>query len=70
MAIHNVVLPLLIHIGGDAWEEVSAIGEVPGSIAVFITLGYLAVQIGHARGKMRRSISQNRSDRRLGKARA
>jgi hypothetical protein len=27
-----------------------------------------AVQIGHARGEMRRSISQNRSDRLLGKA--
>jgi hypothetical protein len=44
------------------WDEVGAIGQVLGSIAVFITLGYLAVQVGHARGEMRRSISQNRSD--------
>jgi hypothetical protein len=28
-----------------SWEEVSAIGQMLGSVAVFITLGYLAVQI-------------------------
>ena len=29
------------------WEEVGAIGQVLGSIAVFVTLGYLAVQVKH-----------------------
>jgi len=43
------------------WEEVGAIGQMLGSLAVFITLGYLAVQLRHARAEVRRSISQGRS---------
>jgi hypothetical protein len=43
------------------WEEVSAIGQVLGSIAVFITLGYLAVQLRHSRAEVRRSITQARA---------
>jgi hypothetical protein len=39
------------------WEEVGAIGQVLGSVAVFITLGYLAVQVRHARMETRRSTS-------------
>lgn len=37
--------------GGDRmnWEEVGAIGQMLGSIAVFITLGYLSLQVRHAR---------------------
>ena len=42
------------------WEEVSAIGQVLGSIAVFITLGYLAVQTRHGRDDARRALSEGR----------
>ena len=44
------------------WDEVGAIGQVLGSLAVFVTLGYLAVQVRHARGEMQRSVSQSRAD--------
>jgi hypothetical protein len=44
------------------WDEVGAIGQMLGSIAVFVTLGYLAVQVRHARAEMRRSVSQARAD--------
>lgn len=44
------------------WEEVGAIGQVLGSVAVFLTLGYLAVQVRYARREVQRSISQSRAD--------
>ena len=44
------------------WEEVGAIGQVLGSIAVFITLAYLAIQTNHPRAEARRAILQNRAD--------
>ena len=44
------------------WDEVGAIGQVLGSIAVFITLGYLASQVRYARREVQRSISQSRAD--------
>ena len=44
------------------WEEVGAIGQVLGSLAVFITLGYLAVQVRQARDEVRRSVGQSRVD--------
>jgi len=43
------------------WEEVGAIGQVLGSVAVFMTLGYLAVQVRHARMETRRSTSYVRT---------
>jgi len=47
--------------GGDhLWEEVGAIGQVLGSIAVFVTLVYLAIQTNHARREARRAILRNR----------
>ena len=33
------------------WDEVGAIGQMLGSVAVFVTLGYLAVQVRHARAE-------------------
>jgi hypothetical protein len=42
------------------WEEVGAIGQVLGSVAVFITLVYLSVQFNHARQETRRLINQGR----------
>jgi len=44
------------------WDAIGAIGEVLGSIAVFITLGYLAVQVRHAREAVARSSRQSRYD--------
>jgi hypothetical protein len=37
-------------------------GQVLGSIAVFVTLGYLAVQVRYARSETRRALSQSRGD--------
>ena len=44
------------------WEAIGAVGQMLGSIAVFVTLGYLAVQVRHARAEMQRSVSQSRAD--------
>jgi hypothetical protein len=43
------------------WDAISAVGQVLGSIAVFVTLGYLAVQVRQARRELRRSISESRA---------
>jgi hypothetical protein len=48
----------------DAWEALGAIGETLGAVAVFVTLGYLAVPVGHAREEVRRSTSRARSEAR------
>ena len=54
------------------WDAIGAVGQVLGSVAVFITLGYLAVQVRHANYELRRSISQDRGEavRELLRARA
>jgi hypothetical protein len=44
------------------WEALGAIGETFGALAVFVTLGYLAVQVKHARQEAKRTLSQNRMD--------
>jgi hypothetical protein len=44
------------------WEAIGAIGQMMGSIAVFITLTYLAIQVRHARTEIRRSVSQSRHE--------
>jgi len=44
------------------WEALGAIGETFGALAVFITLGYLAVQVRHARSDSRRALSQSRGE--------
>jgi hypothetical protein len=44
------------------WEAIAAIGQMLGSIAVFVTLGYLAVQVRHARSETRSALSQRRSE--------
>ena len=49
--------------GGDhLWEAIGAVGQMLGSIAVFVTLGYLSIQVRHARVDMRRSISLTRAE--------
>ena len=44
------------------WEEIGAIGQVLGSIAVFVTVAYLAVQVRHGRQDARRALSQGRGE--------
>jgi hypothetical protein len=44
------------------WDAIAAIGQLLGSVAIFVTLGYLAVQVKHARGELRRSIRQGRGE--------
>ena len=44
------------------WEIIAAIGQMLGSIAVFATLGYLAVQVRHARSQAQRTLSQGRAE--------
>lgn len=44
------------------WDAVGAVGQVLGSIAVFVTLGYLAVQVKHASSESRRALSQGRGE--------
>ena len=42
------------------WDAIGAISEAVGSIAVFVTLGYLAIQVRHARSEAQRALSQGR----------
>jgi hypothetical protein len=44
------------------WDAIGAVGETLGAVAVFVTLGYLAVQVKHAAQEARRTLSQNRMD--------
>lgn len=42
------------------WDAIGAIGQMLGSLAVFITLGYLAVQVRYAGRELQRSTRQAR----------
>ena len=44
------------------WQAIGAIGEFIGSLAVLITLIYLAIQVKHARTESRAELLQHRSD--------
>lgn len=44
------------------WDAIGAISEGLGSLAVFLTLGYLALQVRHARQEVHRTISTARAD--------
>jgi hypothetical protein len=44
------------------WEAIGAVGELIGSLAVLVTLVYLARQITHAREDVGRSINQSRAE--------
>jgi hypothetical protein len=44
------------------WEAIGAVGELLGSAAVFVTLGYLAIQVRHARAEASRALSQGRME--------
>ena len=49
------------------WEAIGAIGQVFGSIAVFITLVYLSVQTNHSRRESQRAmaLARNQTERDL-----
>ena len=42
------------------WEAIAAVGQMLGSVAVLVTLGYVAVQLKDGRQDARRALSQNR----------
>ena len=44
------------------WDAIGAVGQVLGSVAVFITLAYLAVQTTHGKRDLQRSVNQSRAD--------
>ncbi len=44
------------------WDAIGAVGELLGSIAVLVTLAYLAVQVRHAQLEARRAVSQGRGE--------
>jgi len=44
------------------WDAIGAISESLGAAAVLLTLGYLAVQVRHARRELQHSLSQSRAD--------
>ena len=44
------------------WDAIAAIVQMLGSVAVLITLWYLALQVRHAREQVARSVAQGRTD--------
>jgi hypothetical protein len=44
------------------WDAIGAIGDLISGIGVVVTLGYLGVQVGHARQEARRSLRQGRGE--------
>lgn len=44
------------------WQALEAIGSIIGSLAVLLTLVYLAVELKHSREERRASLLQHRSD--------
>lgn len=47
------------------WHAIGAIGQILGSLATFITVGYLVVQVHDAEREMKRSIAQSRAERNI-----
>ena len=45
-----------------SWDAIGAVAELLGSLAVFLTLIYLAVQVRHGRQDFRRSVRQSRAE--------
>jgi hypothetical protein len=44
------------------WNAIGAIGQMVGSVAVLVTLVYLAAQVRLAREEVRRAASRTRAD--------
>jgi hypothetical protein len=45
------------------WHAIGAIGQILGSLATFVTVGYLVVQVHDTEKEMQRSIAQSRTER-------
>lgn len=45
------------------WNAIGAVGQILGSLATFVTVGFLAVQVHDTEADMRRSLSQSRIER-------
>lgn len=45
-----------------SWDAMAAIGQMLGSVAVLVTLVYLAIQVRHARSEAGRALSQGRGE--------
>src|SRR5262245_48289686 len=45
------------------WNAVGAIGQILGSLATFVTVGYLVIQVHDTERDMKRSIAQSRAER-------
>lgn len=45
------------------WNAVGAIGQILGSLATFVTVGYLVVQVHDSEADMRRSVVESRTER-------
>ena len=43
------------------WDAIGAIGQVLGSVAVFVTLAYLSIQVRNQRQENRRALSHGRA---------
>jgi hypothetical protein len=48
------------------WNAVGAIGQILGSLATFVTVGYLVVQVNDTERETKRAIAQNRTERTIG----
>jgi len=47
------------------WNAVGAVGQILGSLATFVTVGYLVVQVRIAEKERRRAIAQSRQERNI-----
>jgi len=47
------------------WNAVGAVGQILGSLATFVTVGYLVIQVHDAEREMKRSIAQSRAERNI-----
>jgi hypothetical protein len=47
------------------WNAVGAVGQILGSLATFVTVGYLAVQVHDSETESRRALAQTRVERDL-----
>jgi hypothetical protein len=44
------------------WDAIGAIGDLVSGVGVVVTLGYLGIQVGHARQEARRALRQGRGE--------
>jgi hypothetical protein len=47
------------------WNAVGAVGQILGSLATFVTVGYLVVQVHDTERDIKRSIAQSRAERNM-----